>query len=438
MFNSEKNEKKITYTLDALVKTGSFQIASDTDAGLYDRIKGIEISSKVLAEIEGRVSTIGVTSEFKKVIDTFKPAAGITPAGFRHELRFGGDKSLRIDLKRDIAFMENSVRRPTNVLFSANTANPFEVMSVRKLIANLTTNPQIIYSNFLNNPNANVGNQFRDRFEVLNELKNLVGPGVDISVELNDPFADKVAMMEEIAQFEEVLSRYQLVVKVPHTGPINSENVKDFLAGKYGSYDQGASKDFFYGHNLAYELQEKGYRVNFTLMAEPHQTALALLAKPYFINAFVQRRYDQTQKMASLLNKLDETGDTIYEEEIHDFMKKADMISSDDINLKAAVEKARILVDYRNADLSGKDDGLDSVRHSLRVLKTANLPDTRLIVCNMKTAEMYYDLDRMVTEPEFADMKQRVIITCEPEYFAQFTASPTIYYYQRSFLNSVK
>ena len=438
MFNCEGNEKRVTYTVDALAKADMFQPASDIDASLYDRIKDIEISSEVLAEIENRVSVIGVTDEFKKVIETFKPAAGITPAGFRQELEFGGDKSLRIDLKRDIAFMENGVRRPTNVLYSANTANPFEVMAMKNLIANLTTNPQIIYSNFLNNPNANVGNQFKDRFEVLKELRDLVGPGVDISVELNDPFADKSAMMEEIAQFEEVLSRYQLVVKVPHTGPLNGENVKDFLAGNYGPYDQGATKDFFYGHNLAYELQEKGYRVNFTLMAEPHQTALALLAKPYFINAFVQRRNDQTYELTSLLNRLDETGEAIYEEEIHDFMVNSDLLSSDDSNLKAAVEKARLLVDYRRADLSGKDDGLDSVRHSLRVLKTANLPDTRLIVCNMKTAQMYYDLDRLVTEPEFADMKQRVVITCEPDYFAQFTASPTIYCYQRSFLNSVK
>lgn len=438
MFNCEGNERKVSYTIDSLVKAGVFRVASDTDAGLYDRIKGIELSSEVLAEIKDFVDVVGVTDEFRKVIEIFKPTAGITPAGFRQELEFGGDKSLRINLKRDIAFMENSVRRPTNVLYSANTANPFEVMAMKNLIANLTTNPQIIYSNFLNNPNANVGNQFKDRFEVLRELKNLVGSGVDISVELNDPFADKAAIMEEIAQFEEVLSRYQLVVKVPHTGPINRENVKDFLAGNYGSYDQGATKDFFYGHNLAYELQEKGYRVNFTLMAEPHQTALALLAKPYFINAFIQRRNDQTHKLTSLLNRLDETGDAIYEEEIHDFMMKSDMLSSNDTNLKGAVEKARLLVDYRNADLSGKEDGLDSVRHSLRVLKTANLPDTRLIVCNMKTAQMYYDLDRLVTEPEFADMKQRVIITCEPDYFAQFTASPTIYCYQRSFLNSVK
>ena len=83
-------------------------------------------------------------------------------------------------------------------------------------------------------------------------------------------------------------------------------------------------------------------------------------------------------------------------------------------------------------------DGLDSARHSLRLLKQANLPDTRLILCNTKSAQMYYDIDKMMVEPEFADMKQRVILTCEPEYFGQFTSSPTIYTYQRSFLNSVK
>ena len=100
MFNCEGNEKRVTYTVDALAKADMFQPASDIDASLYDRIKDIEISSEVLAEIENRVSVIGVTDEFKKVIETFKPAAGITPAGFRQELEFGGDKSLRIDLKR--------------------------------------------------------------------------------------------------------------------------------------------------------------------------------------------------------------------------------------------------------------------------------------------------------------------------------------------------
>lgn len=137
-----------------------------------------------------------------------------------------------------------------------------------------------------------------------------------------------------------------------------------------------------------------------------------------------------------MLERLDLTGDPLYREQLHAYMMKADMLASCDTDLAAAEKKARSLVKYRGLDTHDGHDGLDSVRHSLRVLKTANLPDTRLIVCNTKSAQMYYDIDKLVVEPEFADMKQRVVLTCEPEYFAQFTTSPTIYCYQRSFLNA--
>jgi len=437
MFNSKEIIGEMTCSIGALVQSGQLKVAAGTEPDMFDRIKDIEITASEFSQIKGMIEYVGVTEEFKNVINTFDVEWGITPAGFRREFVLG-NKSLDVDLKRDISCMQNGVKRPTNVLYSANTANPFEVATMKDLIANLTTNPQIIYSGFLNNPNANVGGQFKDRFEVLEELKKLVGPGVDISVELNNPFAPENELWEEVARMEEVLSKYQLVVKVPHTGPINAENVGDFLSGSYGAYDKGPSKDFFYGHNLAYKLQEKGYRVNFTLMAEPHQTALALQAKPYFINAFVERRNVQTKGLKVLLGNLQDTGDSLYKEEIHNFMKKSDMLGSEDMDLDGALEKARFLVDYREGDLSGINDGLDSVRHSLRVLKNSNLPDTKLIVCNLKSQQMYVDLDRLVTEPEFEDMKQRVIITCEPDYFAQFTSSPTVYCYQRSFLTSVK
>ncbi|MFR9063037.1 MAG: hypothetical protein ACLVJO_04295 [[Clostridium] scindens] len=38
-------------------------------------------------------------------------------------------------------------------------------------------------------------------------------------------------------------------------------------------------------------MLQNGYRVNFTLMFEPAQTALALQAKPYFISSFIRHRY---------------------------------------------------------------------------------------------------------------------------------------------------
>lgn len=430
--------KHMKCTIGTLVVSGKLTVASDTDNNMFDRIRNIEISFEDYMKIKDQVKFVGVTSEFSKIINLFHIPDGETPAGFRYEFVFDADSSIRVNLVRDISYAANGVKRPTNVLFSANSANPFLVKEMKDLIGNLTTNPQIIYDQFLNNPKANINNQFKDRFEVLEELCKIVGPGVDISVEVNNPFAEESVLMEEIARFEEILTPYRLVAKVPHTGPLNSANVKDFLNGSYSAYDDGEVADFFMGHNLAYRLSQKGYRVNFTLMFDPHQTALALLARPYFINAFVERRYTQSLEMRSLLQKLDQTGDAAYRELLHDFMAKSDLLASNDTNIAAAEGQARRLVAYRNLDTSDGRDGLDTVRHSLRVLRQSNLPDTRLILCNMKSAQMYYDIDKLLVEPEFADMAQRVIITCEPDYFAQFTGSAGIYTYQRSFLNSVK
>lgn len=429
--------KETSCTIGTLVRSGQLAVAEGTENDLYERIQNTELSLGDFMASADYIRYVGVTDEFRKVMEVFPVPEKETPAGFRKELIYGEDGCLRVDLVRDIAFEKNGVRRPTNMLFSANTANPFEVESMKYFIANLTTNPAIIYQQFLNNPKANKNNQFKDRYEVLEELGRLVGPGVDISVEFDDPFAPEEKLMEEISRFEEILTPYRLVVKVPHTGPLNTENVKDFLAGNYPAVEDGASKDFFYGHNLAYKLQEKGYKVNFTLMGEPHQTALALLAKPYFINAFVEKRHDQTERIAHIIENLDKTGDTIYREMLHDYMMKSDMLSSNDADLSGAEEKARRIIRYRNYYSQEGHDGLDSVRHSLRVLRQANLPDTRLIVCNTKSDQMYYDIDKLSVEPEFADMKQRIVLTCEPGYFGRFTGSPTIYTYQRSFLNSV-
>jgi hypothetical protein len=95
---------------------------------------------------------------------------------------------LLIDLIRDISYGENSIKRPTSVLFSADSANPYEIEPIKDLIANLTCNPGIIYDLFINNPKANIGNKFKTRDEVMIEIGRILGPGVDISVELNDPF----------------------------------------------------------------------------------------------------------------------------------------------------------------------------------------------------------------------------------------------------------
>ncbi|MHB1315322.1 MAG: transaldolase family protein [Christensenellales bacterium] len=431
--------KEMKCTIGALVATNRLQVMDSTEKGMFDRIKELELTYGAAGEIDGSIQYIGVSDEFKKVIRTFKTEEGVIPAGFRPEFVLGYDNSIRVNLKRDISYQANGVKRPTNVLYSANSANPFEVETMKDMIANLTTNPQIIYSQFINNPKANIGGKFKDRYEVMRELCRIVGPGVDISVEVNNPFAPENELLEEISRFEEILTPYRLVVKVPHTGPLTKDNVGNFLAGKDYNipYDVATAAEFFAGHNMALRFKEKGYRVNFTLMFEPSQTALALLAKPYFINAFVETRYVNTLKMKELLAKLDTTGDISFADQLREFMISTDMLAANDVNSKAAVAKARDIVAYRAVDTKEGFDGLDSVRHSLRVLRQSNLPDTRLIICNTKSQKIYWDIDKMLMEPEFADMTQRVVITCNPDYFGIFTSSPGIYSYQRAFLKSV-
>lgn len=425
--------------LGALVQSGKLAVTSDTSADIFGRIKNLSLDFSDYAQLSGAAASVGVTGEFEKVLNTFPVPEGEIPAGFRPELLLGGDGSFRIDLKRDISYEKNGRKRPTNVLYSANSANPFEVSAMKDMIANLTTNPQIIYDHFLHNPKANVGGQFKDRFEVLAELAKIVGPGVDISVEVNNPFAPESELMEEIARCEEILTPYRLVVKVPHTGPIGGKNVEDFLSGRLDlPYDAGTVEDNFYGHNFAYKLSELGYRVNFTLMFDPHQTALALLARPYFINAFVETRHLDTRKMQDLLRKLDETGEERYALDLRRLMISIDTLPQSSLNAPVgdAVEKARALVNYRQLHTREGSDGLDSVRHSLRLLRQSNLPDTRLIICNTNHPQIYWDIDKMLMEPEFADMTGRVVITATPTYFGQFTCAPGILSYQRKFLKA--
>ena len=138
-------------SLEALVQSGRLQVASDTGKDMFDRVKHITLPFKTEMKLGETVKAIGVTDEFRKVINLFQVSAGETPAGFRHEYVYGADGSMRINLVRDISFGANGSGRPTNVLFSANTANPFSVYTMRNFIANLTTNPQIIYDSFLNN-----------------------------------------------------------------------------------------------------------------------------------------------------------------------------------------------------------------------------------------------------------------------------------------------
>ncbi len=402
------------------------------------------LSFRTYHELLQSIRHIGVTPSFRRVVDYFKVPNGELPAGFRVELRVESDRALMVDLKRDIAYDKNGVKRPTGVLFSADTANPYEIEPMKGIIANLTCNPGIIYDLFINNPKANVGQRFHTRDEVMQEIGNLLGPGCDISVELNNPFARcEQDLLDEACHFREILSEYRVVIKVPHTGPVNADNMDQLLTGNKRfnkRYNQVETKDAFRGHNLALLLREHGFRVNFTLMFEPYQTILALQAKPYFINSFIRHRAMQSAIMQRGLDLFNATGEPKFLEEIRSMLIEKDYLSEQDSGLDLLEVKriAERTIRYRNFRSPEGSDGLDSARHNLRLLRNVNLPDTRLIICSMEGENNFPDIDRLLADKEFEDMMDRVVVTAEPNYLAGFTSCNQVISYQRRFLNAAK
>ena len=409
-----------------------------------DRVLNAPLSADHYSFLKNNIRYVGVTSNFREVVDYFKTPAGETPAGFKIQYELTESNVLRADLVRDIAYDKNGIKRPTKVLFSADSANPYEIVSMKDMLANLTCNPGIIYDLFINNPKANIGNKFKTRDEVMQEIGNLLGPGCDISVELNNPFSDSInELLEEAARFKEMLSKYRVVIKVPHTGPVNGQNVNELLEGDkkfQRPYDSGTTSDKFRGHNLALLMHEHGYRVNFTLMFEPYQTALALLAKPYFINSFVRHRGGASSSIQNYLNGFNKSNDNKFLEDLRTFFIDKDFLPPTGVStsLNDVKKMAERILKYRNYDNPEGSDDLDGVRHNLRVLRNANLPDTRLIICSMEGEENYPAIDKLLAEPEFSDMTERVVITAEPEYLAKFTTTPQVVSYQRRFMNAAK
>lgn len=429
----------VNYTLGAL-EAG----AASGDEVYVEHVKNRLLTGKQYKQLNGVVKYVGVTPRFRDVINTFKTPEGETPAGFRIESTLESGGMLRMDLVRDISRDKNGEKRPTGVIFSADSANPYEVEPIAPLLGNLTCNPGIVYDLFINNPKANVGGKFKTRDEVMAELGRVLGPGCDISVELNNPFEqDFEKILEECEVFKKMLTEYRLVVKVPHTGPVNAGNVGQLLEGDKKldvRYDQPATTDALRGHNLALKLREHGYRINYTLMFEPHQTALALQAKPYFINSFVRHRAKQTQAIQELLGFYSMTEDTKHLEAIRSILLANDYLTSKESNadLLHVYKLAKDIVNYRNADNAFGADGLDAVRHNLRLMRTLNLNDTRLIICSMEGEYNYPDIDALMADPEYSDVVDRVVITAEPSYLARFTSTNQVISYQRRFMNAAK
>lgn len=410
---------------------------------LVSRAMDTPITEHEFASLNGRVKYISAGSTYQDVMSVFPTEQG-TPAGFRRELALRPGEVLCVDLVRDISRGRNGEKRPTNVLFSADSANPYEVEPISPFLANLTCNPGIVYDLFINNPKANIGNKFKDRDEVMKELGRILGPGCDISVELNNPFeTDFNVLLDEAEKFREMLSEYRVVIKVPHMGAVTPENVEELLSGDKTlsrAFSDVTTSNALRGHALALKLNQLGFRINFTLMFEPYQTLFALQARPYFINSFVRHRLMQTGNIKKYLNGYSATGDPKQLEALRDLFLKNDYYSpaqagTDLLEVKRYGEE---IVRYRRFNDAEGSDGLDGMRHNLRVLRNCNLADTRLIVCSMEGENNYPDIDKLLNEPEFLDMNDRVVITAEPNYIARFTSTNQVTSYQRRFMNAAK
>ncbi len=83
------------------------------DEGYVNRAIDTAISLDDYKALKDIVKFVGVTDEFKNVIETFKTPEGETPAGFRREYCLAADGVLLVDLVRDISYDKNGKLRPT-------------------------------------------------------------------------------------------------------------------------------------------------------------------------------------------------------------------------------------------------------------------------------------------------------------------------------------
>ena len=182
---------KVEYSLKSLLELEEAGVTLARGEEKYvNRVVSFPLSYEVYQQLKQAAKYVGTTKNFKEIIDYFKVPEGETPAGFRVEVALEPAGFLKIDLVRDISYDKNGEKRPTKFLFSADSADPYEIVEIKNLIANLTCNPGIIYDLFINNPRANIGGLFKSRVKVIKEIGKILGPGVNISVELNNPFAD--------------------------------------------------------------------------------------------------------------------------------------------------------------------------------------------------------------------------------------------------------
>ena len=134
------------------------------------------------------------------------------------------------------------------------------------------------------------------------------------------------------------------------------------------------------------------------------------------------------------------SGETKFLEEIRTMLVEKDYLPPEGSTLDLLEVKriAEHIVRYRKFRSQEGSDGLDSARHNLRLLRNVHLADTRLIICSMEGENNYPDIDELLADPEYADVMDRVVVTAEPNYLAQFTSCNQVVSYQRRFLNAAK
>ncbi|MCG2729340.1 MAG: transaldolase, partial [Acetobacterium sp.] len=123
---------------------------------------------------------------------------------------------------------------------------------------------------------------------------------------------------------------------------------------------------------------------------------------------------------------------------IQDMFIEKDYLNMDQAQMELLMVKkmAEDMLKYRHFKDAEGSDGLDSVRHNLRLFKNTNLDDTRLIICSMEGEFNYPDIDKLLVEKEFEDLVHRVVVTAEPNYLARFTSCNQVVSYQRRFMNA--
>jgi len=165
---------------------------------------------------------------------------------------------------------------------------------------------------------------------------------------------------------------------------------------------------------------------------------LAIQSRPYFINTFLRHRLIQSMNIKKYIDAYNSTKDDAQLVALRDYFIDNDYYKPDDVNtnLKDVYLSGADIIKYRHFEDREGSDGLDGMRHNLRVLKNCNMPDTRLIVCSMEGPNNYPDIDKLLTEPEFIDMNKKVVITAPPDYLARFTSTNQVTSYQRRFMNA--